>query len=242
MCIRAQNKYTGREKLCTAAVISFQNIGANLNLLANTKVGDIWANKVHFWPPILKANIQICQSIWTNLIALPPRRYVCRDTHDCPAVVMIPNLSKHCQNWPNYLLLPTAQTKSRCKIQRSLSKFVKILSSFYWWPNLPKRGLSLPTNYVHSQKEQQLCQRSKAFFEFSQFVFPFWATFCKIRGRPGKFYCFVLQKPPRDWGPSGHIRDIWTSARPWIFKDVWNLPGRQLSRYLSQIELFTLHN
>ena len=102
----------------------------------------------------------------------------------------------------------------------------------------PKRSLSLPTNNVHSQKKQQLCQRSKAFFEFSQFVFPFWATFCKIRGRPGKFYCFVLQKPTRDWGPSGHIRDIWTSARPWIFKDVWNLPGRQLSRYLSQIELF----
>ena len=59
-------------------------------------------------------------------------------------------------------------------------------------------------------------------------------------GRPGKFYCFVLQKPARDWEPT--IRDIWTSARPWIFKDVCNLPGCQLSRYLSQIELFTLHN
>ena len=42
--------------------------------------------------------------------------------------------------------------------------------------------------------------QSKGFFAFSQFVFSFWATFPEIRGRPGIFYCFLLQNPPRDRG------------------------------------------
>ena len=46
------------------------------------------------------------------------------------------------------------------------------------------------------------------------------ATFCKIRGRPGKFDCFVLQNPTKDSQPCSHFCDTVTSTRLSIFKDV----------------------
>ena len=119
-------------KLCTEAVILFQNIGANLNLLAKVKVTDKQsAILIAFFCDIASKFVKIfSQKIRGILECLalhcPKTRCICKDTHDCRGVVTIPFLSKHCQRWPNYLRIPFALPTNKAHLQKRPPVIIQI--------------------------------------------------------------------------------------------------------------------